>query len=316
MNRLDMATRTLAVRMLTEGNSMRAVARVAGISLNTVSKLVVDLGEACNWYQDKHLRNLPCKELQMDEIWSFIGCREKVKAKAKGQHPGDVWTWKALCPTTKLIAGWLVGDRSATTAYDFCADLKGRFSGHLQITSDGHHAYRWAVLSNFSDADFAQLVKIYGQDEQGNEVCVGAKKVPVRGNPDPDKISTSLVERSNLTLRMSLRRFTRLTNAHSKKLENHTAALGLHFFVYNFCRKHSSIKTSPAVAAGVASHIWTIEDMLAMFDAYRAAEHPVQRPKRYKKRRLQPRAIEPTPKEQIPTPWYLNPNAEPPQISN
>jgi IS1 family transposase len=313
MNRLDSASRSLIVKMITEGNSMRAASRIAEVSINTVTKLVCELGEACNWYQDKHLRNLPCEELQMDEIWSFVGCREKNKKTAKGEHPGDVWTWKAFCPHTKLVAGWMVGDRSGSTAFDFCADLSKRFSGHLQITSDGHHAYRWAVGANFNDVDFAQLVKIYGQDSEGKEVCVGTRKVAVIGNPDMDKVSTSLVERSNLTLRMSSRRFTRLTNGHSKKIENHVLALGLHFFVYNFCRKHQTIKTTPAVAAGVADKVWTIQDLLNMFDAYQAQAHPVQRPKNYKPRRTTPKSFEPTPKDQIPTPWYLNPNGEAPQ---
>lgn len=316
MNRLESTKRSLIVKMITEGNSMRAASRIAAVSINTVTKLVCELGEACNWYQDKHLRNLPCSELQMDEIWSFVGCREKNKKTAKGEHPGDVWTWKAFCPHTKLVAGWMVGDRSSNTAFDFCADLSTRFAGHLQITSDGHPAYRWAVGANFNDVDFAQLVKIYGQDSEGKEVCIGAKKVPVIGMPDLDKVSTSLVERSNLTLRMSSRRFTRLTNGHSKKIENHVLALGLHFFVYNFCRKHQTIKTTPAVAAGVADKIWTIEDLLAMFDAYQADAHPIQRPKRYKPRRQTPKAFEPTPKDQIATPWYLNPEGAAKEISN
>lgn len=317
MNRLNNASRILIVKMLTEGNSMRAASRVAGVSINTVTKLLCELGEACNWYQDKHLRNLPCKELQMDEIWSFVGCRETNKKHAKGEHPGDVWTWKAFCPHTKLVAGWMVGDRGARTAFDFCADLSNRFAGHLQITSDGHAAYRWAVGANFNGVDFAQLVKIYGKDDQGKEVCIGAKKVPVLGNPDLGRVSTSLVERSNLTLRMSSRRFTRLTNGHSKKIENHVLALGLHFFAYNFIRKHQTLKTTPAVAAGVADKIWTVEDLLAMFDAYMAENHPAERPKHYKPRRTTPKSYESTPKDELPVPWYLNPNSEPPpQNSN
>ena len=313
MNRLDSAKRILIVKMITEGNSMRAASRIAGVSINTVAKLVCELGEACNWYQDKHLRNLPCSELQMDEIWSFVGCRETNKKHAVGDHPGDVWTWKAFCPNTKLVAGWMVGDRSGETAFDFCHDLASRFSGHLQISTDGLHAYRWAVGANFNDVDFAQLVKIYGKDKDGKDVCIGAKKVKVSGNPDFDKISTSLVERSNLTLRMSSRRFTRLTNGHSKKIENHVLALGLHFFVYNFCRKHLSIKTTPAVAAGVTDRIWSVQDLLDMFDAYQAVNHPIQRPKNYKPRRTTPKSYEPTPKDEIPTPWYLDPNGTPPE---
>ncbi len=318
MNRLDSAKRILIVKMITEGNSMRAASRVAGVSINTVTKLVCELGEAGNWYQDKHLRNLPCKELQLDEIWSFVGCKEANKRTAKGAHPGDVWTWKALCPHTKLVAGWAVGDRGADTAYDFCSDLAGRFAGHLQITSDGHAPYRFAVGANFEDVDFAQLVKIYGKDGQGKDVCVGARKVPVIGTPDLSRVSTSLVERSNLTLRMSSRRFTRLTNGHSKKIENHVLALGLHFFVYNFCRKHLTIKTTPAVAAGITDKIWTVQDLLDMFDAYQAEFHAPERPMHYSPRRTTPKSYEPTPKDEIPEPWYLNPNSggRPDEISN
>lgn len=316
MNRLDAAKRILIVKMITEGNSMRAASRVSGVSINTVVKLVCDLGEACNWYQDKHLRKLPCTELQLDEIWSFVGCREKNKKHAVGNHPGDVWTWKGLCPNTKLVVGWIVGDRSANTAFDFCSDLASRFSGHLQITSDGHPAYRWAVGANFNDVDFAQLVKIYGQDDEGREIVVRTEKRPVFGNPNIDRVSTSLVERSNLTLSMSSRRFTRLTNGHSKKLENHALALGLHFFVYNFCRKHQTIKTAPAVAAGVTDHVWTIQELLDMLDKYQAEFHPAERPKHYSPRRTTPKAFPPTPKDQLPTPWYLKSDGEAPQNSN
>ena len=190
MNRLDSQKRVLIVKMLTEGNSMRAASRIAGVSINTVTKLLCELGEACNWYQDKHLRNLPCRELQMDEIWSFVGCRDKNKKNAKGNHPGNVWTWKALCPDTKLIAGWMVGDRSMSTAFDFCADLSGRFSGHLQITSDGHRPYLEAVDTAFGDdVDYAMLVKLYGSEPQGEKryspaKCIGAKRKAVTGNPD------------------------------------------------------------------------------------------------------------------------------------
>lgn len=312
MNKLDDSKRAMMVRALCEGNSLRAVARMGGMSFNTVVKLLIDLGEACEWYQDKHLTNLSCAEVQMDEIWSFVGCKEKNKADAINEHPGDVWTWTALCPQTKLIVGWLVGDRDAAAANEFCCDIGKRFSGHIQVTADGHAPYRFAVSLGFKDADFAQLVKIYGKDEKGNDVCVGAKKVRRFGNPDMNKVSTSLVERQNLTMRMSMRRFTRLTNGHSKKIENHCHAVALHFMHYNFCRKHITLKTTPAVAAGVAEKPWSIEDLLAMFDAYRAEFHPVQRPKKYRPRRTTPKSYEPTPKEEIPTPWYLDPNGTPP----
>ena len=317
MNKLDDTKRAMMVRALCEGNSLRAVARMGGMSFNTVVKLLVDLGEACEWYQDKHLVNLSCTEVQMDEIWSFVGCKEKNKEEAINDHPGDVWTWTALCPNTKLIVGWLVGDRDADAANEFCCDVGKRFSGHIQVTTDGHAPYRFAVGLGFKDADFAQLVKIYGKDKNGHEVCVGAKKKRRFGNPDMTKVSTSLVERQNLTMRMSMRRFTRLTNGHSKKIENHCHAVALHFMHYNFCRKHITLKTTPAVAAGVAQAPWSIKDLLAMFDAYRAEFHPVLRPKKYQPRRTTPKSFTPTPKDQIPTPWYLNPNGEEPkEISN
>jgi len=319
MNKLDDTKRAMMVRALCEGNSLRAVARMGGMSFNTVVKLVIDLGEACEWYQDKHLVGLKCTEVQLDEIWSFVGCKEKNKDEAINDHPGDVWTWTAICPNTKLCVGWLVGDRDARAAMEFCNDIGGRFAGHVQVTSDGLASYRFAVGLGFADADFAQLVKIYGKDSKGNDVCIGAKKVRRFGNPDFNKVSTSHVERQNLTMRMSMRRFTRLTNGHSKKIENHCHAIALHFMHYNFCRKHITLKgQSPAVAAGVADKVWSIDDLLAMFDAYRAEFHPVMRPKKYKPRSTTPKTFEPTPKDQIPTPWYLNPSSggNPDQISN
>ena len=268
MNRLSKAKRALVIKIISEGGSMRTASRVASTSINTVMKLVCEAGEACAEYQDQTFRNLPCAELQLDEIHSFVGCREKNKKQALSAHPGDVWTWTALCPQTKLIPAWLVGDRSAGTAMEFCRDLGQRFSGRLQITSDGLPAYRFAVTSGFGECDFAQLVKIYGEDSEGKEIVIRTEKRVVCGNPDIERVSTSLVERSNLTLRMCSRRFTRKTNAFSKKIANHANALGLHFFIYNFCRKHGTIKTTPAVAAGVADKIWEIEDVIDMIDAH------------------------------------------------
>jgi IS1 family transposase len=312
MNRLDKAKRALAIKIISEGGSMRTASRVVDVSINTVMKLVCEVGEACAGYQDRMFRNLPCAELQLDEIHSFVGCREKNKKNAINGHPGDVWTWTSLCPQTKLIPAWLVGDRSARTAMEFCHDLGGRFTGRLQITSDGHPAYRFAVTSGFGKCDFAQLVKIYGHDEEGNQIVTHTEKKIICGNPDVDKISTSLIERSNLTIRMCSRRFTRLTNGFSKKLSNHVSALGLHFFIYNFCRKHGTIKTTPAIAAGVADKVWSIEDVIEMVDAYWDSVRPVVRPKVYKKRmRLQPYPPQ-TPK----TPWYLDPNGKRPENSD
>jgi IS1 family transposase len=306
MNRLPRAKQALVTKMVTEGGSMRAASRIVEASINTVMKLVCEAGEACAAYQDRTLRNLPCTELQLDEVHSFVGCRERNKKNAVTGHPGDVWTWTTLCPQTKLIPAWFVGDRSAATASEFCHDLAQRFNGRLQITSDGLPAYRFAVASAFRDCDFAQLVKIYGQDDEGNEVVTRTEKKVILGNPDIDKISTSLVERSNLTLRMCSRRFTRLTNAFSKKLSNHANALGLHFFIYNFCRKHLTTKTTPAISAGMADRVWTVEDLIDMVDEYWSKKRPVLRPKFYKKRTL-PKTYPPEPPK---LPWYLDPDGK------
>lgn len=312
MNQLPVAKRALIIRMISEGGSMRTASRIAEVSINTVTKLVCEVGEACADYQDRNLQNLKCAELQLDEIHSFVGCREKNKQNAITGHPGDVWTWTALCPQTKLIPGWLVGDRSARTAMEFCTDLGRRFKGRLQITSDGNPAYRFAVQAGFGECDFAQLIKIYGQDEDGNEIVTRTEKSVISGNPDIDKVSTSLVERSNLTLPMCSRRFTRLTNGFSKKLTNHAHALGLHFFIYNFCRKHLTTKTTPAVSAGVSDKVWTIEEVIEMCDEYWTKTRPVRRPRFYQKRML-PKTYPPqTPK----TPWYLDPDGKRPENSD
>ncbi|MEY2486835.1 MAG: hypothetical protein QOH39_2483 [Verrucomicrobiota bacterium] len=311
MNRLDTAKRVLIIRMISEGNSMRAASRIAGVSINTVTKLVCEVGEACAAYQDRKLRNLKCTELQLDEIHSFVGCREKNKKNAITSHVGDVWTWTALCPQTKLIPAWFVGDRSAMTAMEFCLDLGRRFKGRVQVTSDGLPAYRFAVQAGFGDVDFAQLVKIYGQNDDGEEIVIRTEKKVISGNPDMDKVSTSLVERSNLTLRMCSRRFTRLTNGFSKKLSNHTNALGLHFFMYNFCRKHLTTKTTPALAAGVTDKVWAVQDVIDMVDEYWNEKRPIQRPKFYRKR-MTPKWYPPQTPE---TPWYLDPNGKKPENS-
>ena len=250
--------------------------------------------------------------LQLDELWCFVGCREKTKATAINQHPGDVWLWTAIDAETKLIPAWRVGDRSSRTAMDFCADLSTRFNGSLQISSDGHPAYKMAVGSNF-DLDrtsFAQLVKIYGKNEQGFDVCVGSRKDPVFGTPDIELVSTSYVERSNLTLRMTNRRYTRLTNAFSKKLENHGHMIALGLFSYNFCTKHGTLKTAPAVAAGVAGHVWTMDEVVRMIDAHFADKVNEQFAAAFATmnitpKRTYPKSYTPTPKSELPVPWYL-----------
>lgn len=270
MQKLPVTKRAAIIRCLIEGNSILSTSRITGAAKNTIVGVLEETGEACDRYQDEHMVNLPCKVLQLDEIWSFVGCKDASKKTAKGNHPGDVWTWTALCADTKVIPGWTIGDRSALTAYGVCQDLSRRFSGHLQITSDGHSAYRWAVGTHFPGADFAQLVKLYGRDERGLEICVGARKVPVRGTSDMSLVSTSYVERSNLTIRMTNRRFTRKTNGFSKKIENHGLMLAVQLMSHNFCQKHGTLKTSPAVAAGVTNRRWTMEDVIEMVDAYTA----------------------------------------------
>lgn len=288
MNRADTSKRTHILHHLCEGTSLRATSRLTGVSLNTVTKLLVEVGESAAWFQDQYLTDLRLTELQLDEVWAFVGCKEESKRTAQREHVGDCWTWTALCPKTKLIASWHVGGRSDNDAQAFCHDLASRMAGGaIQVTTDGLPVYRYAVPFAFHsepDLMFGQLVKRYGKDEKGFEVVIRADKVPLVGNPDMAKISTSLVERQNLTLRMNCRRFTRKTNAFSKKFENHCSALGLHFFFYNFIRKHQTLKTTPAVAAGIVDEPWTLNDLVEMHDAYWRRFHPIIRPKIYRKR--------------------------------
>ena len=290
MNKLPLHKRTMILSMLVEGMSMRSISRTVGVSINTVTKMLVDAGEACAAYHDEAVRDVQARKVQCDEIWSF--CYAKAKnvptAKAAPQGAGDVWTWTALESETKLILAWEVGDRSGATALEFMDDLRSRLANRVQLTTDGHKAYLEAVEGAFgADVDFAQLVKIYGDDPQkGPErkyspsVCKGARKQRVEGNPDVAAISTSHVERQNLTRRMGMRRFTRLTNGFSKKLENHLHMLSIYFVHYNFCRMHKSLRMSPAMAAGVSDTLRDFEWMCELIDA--RAPKP-SRPKTYKK---------------------------------
>ncbi len=275
MNRLPLERRARILGMLTEGSSLRAASRLSDVSINTVTKLLVDVGAACEQYQDKALRNLPCKRIQCDEIWSFCYAKAKnVPKPLRGAFGyGDVWTWTALCADTKLVPTWAVGRRDAFTAQGFIRDLADRLARRVQLTTDGHKVYLEAVEGAFgSEVDYAMLVKLYEGDhaERSTEAryspveCLGTRTVCVTGQPDPAHISTSYAERANLTMRMSMRRFTRLTNAFSKKVDNHKAALALHFMHYNFGRVHKTLRVTPAMEAGVADHIWSMEEIVRL----------------------------------------------------
>jgi IS1 family transposase len=275
MNRLSRERRAQVISTLIEGNSIRATCRMTGTAKGTVLRLLAEVGAACAEYQDKHLRNLPCQRIQCDEIWSFCYAKEKnVPDDRKGELGfGDVWTWTALCPDTKLIASWFIGRRDAESAQDFMDDLQARLVNRVQLTTDGHRAYLLAVEEAFgSNVDYAMLVKLYGAGPRdpgrySPAQCIGTEATVIQGQPDPKHISTSYVERQNLTMRMSMRRFTRLTNAFSKKLENLAHAVALHFMHYNFCRVHKTLGTTPAVAAGVADHEWTIEEVVNLLES-------------------------------------------------
>ena len=274
MNKLPLQTRVQILQMLCEGSSMRSISRVTGVSINTVSKLLVDAGEACAAYHDATVRNVAAKAVQCDEIWSFSYAKAKnVKfAKAAPQGAGDVWTWTAIDADSKLIVSWHVGDRSAATGTSFMFDLKARLANRVQLTTDGHKAYLKAVAEVDLDADYAMLNKIFATDYAGPgryspPKCIGAVKNPIKGNPDPDLVNTSFAERQNLTMRMSMRRFTRLTNAFSKKFENHCHALALYFLFYNFCRVHKTLGVTPAMAAGVTDRIMKMTDVVGLIDA-------------------------------------------------
>lgn len=279
MNRLCNAKRAQILHLLCEGQSIRAVTRLTGCSKNTVAKLLVEAGHACAAYQDKALRGLTSQRIQMDEIWSFVYAKAaNVKgAKAAPETAGDVWTWTAIDADTKLIVSWLLGSRDMDAALAFVGDLRSRLTNRVQLTSDGHRPYLQAVDAAFGeDVDYAMLIKHYGSPPQAETryspaVCTGAEKKPVTGSPDAKHISTSYIERSNLTMRMHMCRFTRLTNAFSKKVENHAAAIALHTMYYNFVRIHQTLKVSPAMAAGVTNKLWEMNDLVAMLEQWELA---------------------------------------------
>ena len=274
MNKKTTKERAHIINLLVEGNSLRSTSRIAGVSLNTVIKLLKEVGEACAWYQDKHLVNLPCKRVQVDEIWSFIYAKEKNVTEEMQDEAGDGWSWTAIDADTKLVPSWRIGSRDADAANDFIKDLAGRMASRIQLTSDGHKPYMEAVEGAFgADIDYAMLIKFYGTSQSGvtrysPSSFVGAKHRKVTGSPNNKHISTSGVERQNLTMRMSMRRFTRLTNGFSKKVENHCHAIALHFMHYNFCRIHTSLRIAPAMAAGVSEKLWDLKDVVEMTDCY------------------------------------------------
>ena len=275
MNTLPIERRAQIVTMLVEGMSMRSVSRVAGVSINTVTKLLADVGAACAEFQDKTMRDMELTDIQVDEIWAFIGAKQKnVPANSDpALGLGDCYTYTAIDRPTKLMPCYMLGYRSAACAEAFMADLAPRLATRVQLTTDGMSSYPKAVLDNFGhNVDFAVLNKSYANPVPSKEAkrryspteCTGCTKVPKIGFPDEAKVSTSHVERANLTMRMGMRRFTRLTNGFSKKLEMHFAAVSLHFMHNNFARTHKTIKTTPAIKAGIASHVWSIEEIVRL----------------------------------------------------
>jgi IS1 family transposase len=271
MNRLSTKQRAQIVGALVEGNRIRATCRMTGASKNTVTKLLSDLGLVCSIYMDRSMRDLPCQRIQCDEIWSFVGCKEKRVPEHKRNEWGDLWTWVALDADTKLVPTFHVGGRGLYEAHAFMNDLAKRLANRIQLTTDGYNMYVKAVRGAFpAGVDYAQVVKVYGNAESGRYSPADLRDTEistVSGRPDPDHISTSYVERQNLTMRMSMRRFTRLTNGFSKKAESHVAAVSLHFMHYNYCRVHLSLNgKTPAMAAGISDHVWTLPELVGLLE--------------------------------------------------
>jgi IS1 family transposase len=273
MNRLNTEKRTAVIAALVEGTSVNATCRMTGIAKHTVLKLLKDIGCACAAYHDVNVRNLKVRHLQCDEIWQFVGAKMKnTSAEKIAQGWGDVWTWTAIDAATKLIVSYTLGQRGAETAHQFMQDVASRISNRIQLTTDGHRVYADAVENAFgSEIDYAMLVKIYGASNDGESryspaTCIGCRTGVLAGNPDPKHISTSFVERQNLSMRMGMRRFTRLTNGFSKKLENHGHAVALYFMHYNFCRVHKTLRVTPAMEAGLTDHVWEVQELLALLE--------------------------------------------------
>lgn len=277
MNKLDTAKRVEIVRALVEGCSIRSTVRMTGASKNTIAKLLVELGAACADYLDTHMVKLNCRRVQCDEIWQFVGAKQKnVPAERRDEFGiGDVWTWVAIDADSKLICSWLIGKRDPGCATQFIQDLAGRLANRVQLTTDGLKTYLTAVEDGFgSDIDYAMLIKVYGNDPAAEKryspaVCTSCEKKAITGDPDPKYINTSYIERQNLTIRMGMRRYTRLTNAFSKKLENHVAATAIHVMYYNYARIHQTLRVTPAMAAGVTNRLWELSDLVNLLDARR-----------------------------------------------
>ena len=273
MNRLTPEKQAQVVAALVEGNSIRATVRMTGVAKNTIAKLLVELGAACSEYLNKSLVNLQCKRVQIDEIWSFVAAKDRnvtPEIRERNPHAGDVWTWVAMDADSKLVCSWIVGSRGTWEAIQLVNDLASRMANRIQLTTDGYRPYLYAVPDAFQgEIDYGMLIKYYGAEPAPEKryspaECIGCKREAVIGNPDPKHISTSYIERQNLTMRMQMRRFTRLTNAFSKKIENHVASIAIHYMHYNFVRIHQTLRVTPAMAAGVAQSPWTIGQMLAL----------------------------------------------------
>ena len=276
MNRLTSEQRARVISCLIEGTSIRSTVRITGVAKKTVIRLVVEVGTFCAEYQDRVFRNLNCGRIQVDECWSFVYAKQKnVTETIALNNPcaGDAWLWAAIDADTKLVPCWLIGQRDPAAARDFIEDLASRLNNRIQLTSDGLKLYVKAVDRAFGgDIDYAQLVKIYGIAEGAEKryspsVCLGCESHAITGNPDPKHINTSYIERHNLSVRMTVRRFTRLTNAFSKKIENHAAAVALGYFAYNFIKIHRTLRTTPAMAAGVTNRLWDVADLVAAWEA-------------------------------------------------
>lgn len=272
MNRLPLEKRVQIINLLCEGTSLRATSRLADVSINTVTKLLVEVGKACQKYHDEHVKNVTAKRVQCDEIWSFVYAKDKnIPEEKQGLHGiGSIWTWVAMDSESKLAISWLVGNRDAEFANMFIQDVKARLANRVQLTTDGLKAYLEAVEDNFgAEIDYAQLIKLYGESLDKERTyspvkCTGTEKKVIVGNPQAKHVSTSHIERQNLTMRMHMRRFTRLTNAFSKKVENHAHAVALHFMFYNFVRIHKTLRVTPAMQAGLTTKLWEVEDLVKL----------------------------------------------------